>query len=109
MLERYECTPQGGPLSLLLANMMLDEVDKVLEKDGHCFTRYADDCNVYVRSRPAYKRELTLLRRCYVKLQLKVNEAKSAVTRVTGRKFPGYSFWFAKNGVKSNVAKSNGY
>jgi RNA-directed DNA polymerase len=104
VLERYQGTPQGGPLSPLLANVLLDEVDKVLEKHGHCFARYADDCNVYVRSRKAGERVMALLRRCYAKLRLKVNEAKSSVAGVTGRKFLGYSFWFAKEGVKRKVA-----
>ena len=104
VLERYQGTPQGGPLSPLLANVMLDEVDKVLEKHGHCFARYADDCNVYVRSRKAGERVMVLLRKSYAKLRLKVNEAKSAVASVKGRKFLGYSFWFAKEGVKRRVA-----
>jgi RNA-directed DNA polymerase len=104
VLERFQGTPQGGPLSPLLANVMLDEVDKVLEKHGHCFARYADDCNVYVRSRKAGERVMALLRRCYAKLRLKVNETKSAVASVTGRKFLGYSFWFANEGVKRKVA-----
>lgn len=104
VLERYQGTPQGGPLSPLLANVMLDEVDKVLEKHGHCFARYADDCNVYVRSRKAGERVMALLRKCYGKLRLKVNEAKSAVASVAGRKFLGYSFWFAKESVKRGVA-----
>ena len=104
VLERYQGTPQGGPLSPLLANVMLDEVDKVLEKHGHCFARYADDCNVYVRSRKAGERVMALLHKCYGKLRLKVNEAKSAVASVKGRKFLGYSFWFAKDGVKRRVA-----
>ena len=104
VLERYQGTPQGGPLSPLLANVMLDEVDKVLEEHGHCFARYADDCNVYVRSRKAGERVMALLRRCYARLRLKVNEAKSAVASVKGRKFLGYSFWFAKEGVKRRVA-----
>ena len=104
VLARYQGTPQGGPLSPLLANVMLDEVDQVLEKHGHCFARYADDCNVYVRSRKAGERVMTLLRKCYGKLRLKVNEAKSAVASVKGRKFLGYSFWFAKEGVKRRVA-----
>ena len=104
VLERYQGTPQGGPLSPLLANVLLDEVDKVLEKRGHCFARYADDCNVYVRSRKAGERVMALLRKCYAKLRLKVNEAKSAVASVKGRKFLGYSFWFAKEGVKRKVA-----
>ncbi len=102
--ERYEGTPQGGPLSPLLANVLLDEVDKELERHGHCFARYADDCNVYVRSPKAGERVMALLRRCYAKLRLKVNETKSAVARVTGRKFLGYSFWFAKGEVKRKVA-----
>jgi group II intron reverse transcriptase/maturase len=104
VLERYQGTPQGGPLSPLLANVMLDEVDKILEKHGHCFARYADDCNVYVRSRKAGERVMALLRKCYGKLRLKVNEAKSAVASVKGRKFLGYSFWFAKEDVKRRVA-----
>ena len=104
VLERYQGTPQGGPLSPLLANVMLDEVDKVLEQHGHCFARYADDCNVYVRSQKAGERVMALLRRCYAKLRLKVNETKSAVAGVRGRKFLGYSFWFAKEGVKRKVA-----
>jgi len=104
VLERYQGTPQGGPLSPLLANVLLDDVDKVLEKHGHCFARYADDCNVYVRSRKAGERVMALLRRCYAKLRLKVNETKSAVASVTGRKFLGYSFWFGKEGVKRRVA-----
>lgn len=103
--ERYQGTPQGGPLSPLLANVLLDEVDKELERRGHCFVRYADDCNVYVRSRKAGERVMTLLRRCYGKLRLTVNETKSAVAGVMGRKFLGYSFWFAAKGeVRRKVA-----
>lgn len=104
VLERYQGTPQGGPLSPLLANVLLDEVDKELERRGHCFARYADDCNVYVCSRRAGERVMALLRRCYAKLRLKVNETKSAVAGVSGRKFLGYGFWFAKDGVKRKVA-----
>ena len=85
VLERHQGTPQGGPLSPLLANVMLDEVDKGLERHGHCFARYADDCNVYVRSHKAGERVMALLRKCYGKLRLKVNEAKSAVASVSGR------------------------
>jgi group II intron reverse transcriptase/maturase len=102
--ERQQGTPQGGPLSPLLANVLLDEVDKELEQRGHFFCRYADDCNVYVRSRKAGERVMALLRRCYAKLRLTVNEAKSAVASVMGRKFLGYGFWFAKDGVKRKVA-----
>ena len=98
-------TPQGGPLSPLLANVLLDEVDKELERRGHLFVRYADDANVYVRSRRAGKRVMALLRRLYGRLRLKVNEAKSAVASVFRRKFLGYSFWVAPGGViKRRVA-----
>ncbi|MFA5595875.1 MAG: group II intron reverse transcriptase/maturase [Trueperaceae bacterium] len=105
-IERYEGTPQGGPLSPLLANVLLDEVDKELERRGHCFARYADDCNVYVRSRRAGERVMALLRRLYARLRLKVNETKSAVVSVfANRKFLGYSFWVAPKGlVKRKVA-----
>jgi RNA-directed DNA polymerase len=103
--QRYQGTPQGGPLSPLLANVLLDEVDKELERRGHCFARYADDCNVYVRSRKAGERAMNLLRRMYARLHLTVNEAKSAVGSVFGRKFLGYSLWAsAKGEVKRKVA-----
>lgn len=102
---RDEGTPQGGPLSPLLANVMLDEVDKELERRGHCFARYADDANVYVRSVRAGERVMALLRKCYAKLHLVVNESKSAVASVFGRKFLGYSLWVAPGGeVKRKVA-----
>jgi RNA-directed DNA polymerase len=90
VIERKEGTPQGGPLSPLLANVLLDEVDKELERRGHRFARYADDCNVYVRSQRAGERVLRSLKRLYAKLSLKVNEAKTAVGSVFGRKFLGY-------------------
>ena len=93
--ERHEGTPQGGPLSPLLANVLLDEVDKELEKRGHAFVRYADDCNVYVRSKRAGIRVMQTLRRLYERLRLRVNELKSAVARVWDRKFLGYAFWVA--------------
>ena len=103
--QRRIGTPQGGPLSPLLANVLLDEVDKELERRGHCFVRYADDANVYVRSRRAGERVMALLRRLYGKLRLTVNETKSAVHSVLGRKFLGYSFWVAPGGViKRKVA-----
>jgi len=106
VMERHEGTPQGGPLSPLLANVLLDEVDKELEKRGHAFVRYADDGNVYVRSRRAGERVMALLRRLYGGLRLRVNESKSAVARVWGRKFLGFSFWVAPGGtVKARVAK----
>ena len=80
-------------------------MDKELERRGHCFARYADDANVYVRSVQAGERVMALLRRCYAKLHLVVNEGKSAVGSVFGRKFLGYSLWVARGGeVKRKVA-----
>jgi len=96
VMERYEGTPQGGPLSPLLANVLLDEVDKELEKRGLCFVRYADDCNVYVKSRRAADDAMQTLRRLYAGLRLRINETKSAVARPWDRRFLGYSFWVAK-------------
>ncbi len=95
VMERHEGTPQGGPLSPLLANVLLDEVDKELEKRGHAFVRYADDGNVYVRSRRAGERVMVLLSRLYDRLRLRINAAKSAVARAWKRKFLGFSFWVA--------------
>lgn len=106
VIERYEGTPQGGPLSPLLANVLLDEVDKALERRGHTFVRYADDCNVYVRSERAGTRVMAWLRRLYAKLRLRVNETKSAVARVWGRKFLGFTFWWGPRGEgRVSVAK----
>lgn len=105
VMDREEGTPQGGPLSPLMANVLLDEVDKELEKRGHAFARYADDCNVYVQSERAGKRVMEALKHLYAGLRLKVNESKSAVARVWTRKFLGYCFWVAKGGeVKMRVA-----
>lgn len=98
VMERYEGTPQGGPISPLLANVLLDEVDRALEKRGHQFVRYADDCNVYVRSQKAGERVLDGLRKLYIRLHLKVNEAKTAVAPVFGRKFLGYCLWQTRRG-----------
>jgi RNA-directed DNA polymerase len=105
VVGRSEGTPQGGPLSPLLANVLLDEVDKALEQRGHRFARYADDCNVYVRSQRAGERVLCSLRCLYAKLHLTVNEAKTAVGPVFGRKFLGFSLrrW-SGNTVKVAVA-----
>jgi group II intron reverse transcriptase/maturase len=104
-VQRHEGTPQGGPLSPLLANVLLDEVDQELEQRGHAFVRYADDCNVYVRSKRAGERVMGLLRRLYCGLRLRVNEAKSAVDRVWNRKFLSYSMWVAPGRVvKRRVA-----
>ncbi|NBA94220.1 group II intron reverse transcriptase/maturase [Pseudomonas sp. R5(2019)] len=100
-IEKSRCgTPQGSPLSPLLANVLLDEVDRELERRGHCFVRYADDANVYVRSQKAGQRVMALLRRLYEKLHLSVNESKSAVASAFGRKFLGYELWSARGEVK---------
>ncbi|MGH2907568.1 MAG: group II intron reverse transcriptase/maturase [Solirubrobacterales bacterium] len=105
VMERHEGTPQGGPLSPLLANVLLDDVDKELEQRGHRFARYADDCNVYVQSRRAGEDVLALLRVLYAKLRLRINEAKSAVALAWDRKFLGYSFAVARDGtVRYRVA-----
>ena len=105
VMERYEGTPQGGPLSPLLANVLLDEVDKELEKRGLSFVRYADDLNVYVGSKRAGADAMETLKRLYGRLRLRINEAKSAVDRPWNRKFLGYSFWVAKGReVKRKVA-----
>ncbi len=91
VVERYEGTPQGGPLSPLLANLLLDEVDKELERRGHRFCRYADDLNVYVRSKAAGERVMASVTRFVEKrLRLRVNRTKSAVAHVSERKFLGY-------------------
>ena len=88
-----EGTPQGGPLSPLLSNLVLDELDRELERRGHRFVRYADDCNIYVRSKRAGQRVMESISRFITqKLRLKVNEAKSAVARPQERKFLGFSF-----------------
>jgi RNA-directed DNA polymerase len=88
-----EGTPQGGPLSPLLSNLVLDELDRELERRGHRFVRYADDCNIYVRSEQAGQRVMESVKRFISKrLKLKVNEQKSAVARPQVRKFLGFSF-----------------
>jgi group II intron reverse transcriptase/maturase len=97
--ERKEETPQGSPLSPLLANLLLDEVDKELEKRGLAFCRYADDCNVYVSSSRAGHDAMASLRKLYGRLQLSINDTKSAVARPWERKFLGYSFHARANGT----------
>ncbi len=88
-----EGTPQGGPLSPLLSNIVLDELDRELERRGHRFVRYADDSNIYVRSRRAGERVMTSIKKFITRqLKLKVNEQKSAVARPRERKFLGFSF-----------------
>jgi RNA-directed DNA polymerase len=99
VIERHEGTPQGGPLSPLLANVLLDEVDKELERRGHTFVRYADDLNVYVRSQRAGERVMASLCKLFGKLKLRINENKSKVTRAIKAEFLGFSFWIAKGRV----------
>jgi len=106
VLETGEGTAQGGPLSPLLANIMLDDLDKELERRGHRFVRYADDCNIYVGSRRAGERVMKSVRRFLEEgLRLRVNEQKSAVDRPWRRKFLGFSFLLRKGQVLVRVAK----
>ena len=104
VVEMEEGCPQGGPLSPLLSNIMLDELDKELEKRGHRFCRYADDCNIYVRSQRAGERVMQGITE-YLEgvLKLKVNRKKSAVDRPWRRKFLGFSFYRKKGGVGIRV------
>lgn len=105
VMERHEGTPQGGPLSPLLANVLLDEVDKELEKRGHEFVRYADDLRVFVGSKRSGDRVMNSLIKLFDKLRLRVNKTKSAVDRVWRRPFLGFSFWMApRRRVKMRVA-----
>jgi RNA-directed DNA polymerase len=93
--QRVQGTPQGGPLSPLLSNILLDDLDKELERRGHAFCRYADDCNIYVQSRQAGERVLASLTKfLHNRLKLRVNPDKSAVDRPWNRKFLGYSMTF---------------
>jgi len=99
-----EGTPQGGPLSPLLSNIMLDEVDKELERRGHRFCRFADDCNIYVKSKKAGIRVMESMTRLLEgKLKLKVNKEKSNVDLVTRRKFLGFSFYFDRLGAQVRI------
>ena len=107
-VKNEEGTPQGGPLSPLLANIMLDELDKELESRGHKFCRYADDCNIYVGSMKAGARVMGSITR-YIEgvLKLKVNRKKSAVDRPGRRKFLGFSFYVTKGKARNFIhAKS---
>lgn len=102
-----EGTPQGGPLSPLLSNIVLDELDKELEARGHKFVRYADDCNIYVKSKRAGERTMASIQRFIEgKLRLKVNEKKSAVDRPWRRKFLGFSFTSSRK-PKVRIAKQS--
>src|SRR4030088_1538724 len=88
-----EGTPEGAPLAPLLSNLVLDELDRELEARGHRFVRYADDCNIYVRSERAGQRVMESVKRFITsKLKLQVNESKSAVAKPQQRKFLGFSF-----------------
>ena len=102
--ERHEGTPQGGPLSPLLANVLLDDVDKELERRGLHFVRYADDCNVYVQSKRAAERVMEGLVGLYANLKLRINVAKSAVAPVWERSLLGFSFFRASTIVKCRVS-----
>lgn len=104
VVKSEEGAPQGGPLSPLLSNILLDELDKELERRGHKFCRYADDANIYVKSRRAGERVLkSITKYLDQKLKLKVNTEKSAVSSPTKRKFLGYSFYYGKGGIKFRV------
>lgn len=104
VVESGDGCPQGGPLSPLLSNIMLDELDKELERRGHKFCRYADDCNIYVKSRKAAERTMRSVTALLEgSLKLKVNREKSAVDRPWKRKFLGFSFYPAKKGVRIRV------
>lgn len=104
-IARYEGTPQGGPLSPLLSNLLLNEVDWELEKRGIAFCRFADDCNVYVRSQRAAERAMQTMTKLMGNLKLKINPTKSAVAKVQDRKFLGYQLWIGpKRSVKRRVA-----
>jgi len=99
-----EGTPQGGPLSPLLSNIMLDDLDKELERRGHSFARYADDCNIYVKTERAGQRVMESVKHFLTKrLKLKVNEKKSAVGRPQERKFLSFSFTWGKE-LKRRIA-----
>ena len=100
VMETAEGMPQGGPISPLLANILLDDLDKELEKRGHKFVRYADDCNIYVKSKRAGERVMASIRNfLQERLKLKINEQKSAVDRPWKLKYLGFSMYKNKAGV----------
>lgn len=103
-LSRNEGTPQGGPLSPLLANILLDDIDKALERSGCCFVRYADDMNVYVKSVRAGERVMGRLRELVTSLHLQVNEDKSAVADVKTRKFLGFTITHGRSWARATVS-----
>ena len=105
VMETEEGTPQGGPLSPLLSNIMLNDLDRELEERGHKFVRYADDCNIYVKTERAGERVLKSVKQYLEKkLKLKVNPKKSKVERATRAKFLGFSFWKRKGEVFIRLA-----
>lgn len=105
VMDTEEGTPQGGPLSPLLSNILLDDLDKELEKRGHKFVRYADDCNIYVKTQRAGERVMESVKAFLEKrLKLKVNPKKSKVDRATRVKFLGFSFYKRKGEVLIRVA-----
>ena len=105
VMETEEGTPQGGPLSPLLSNIMLTDLDRELEERGHKFVRYADDCNIYVKTERAGERVLKSVKQYLEKkLKLKVNPKKSKVERATRAKFLGFSFWKRKGEVFIRLA-----
>jgi RNA-directed DNA polymerase len=100
-----EGVPQGGPLSPLVSNIVLDELDKEMEARGHKFVRYADDCNIYVRSERAGQRVMRSVSDFITRrLKLKVNDTKSAVARPHDRKFLGFSFTAGKRPQRRKIA-----
>ena len=102
---RREGTPQGGPLSPLLSNILLTDWDRELERRGHRFCRYADDCNIYVKREKAGARVLESVTQYLEKtLKLRVNREKSGVGRATKRKFLGYTMYRRKEKVHLKVA-----
>jgi RNA-directed DNA polymerase len=106
VMETEEGTPQGGPLSPLLSNIMLDDLDKELEKRGHKFVRYADDCNIYVKTQRAGERVMESVKGFLEKkLKLKVNPKKSKMDRANRVKFLGFSFYKYKGEIRIRVAK----
>ncbi len=108
VVRTEEGTPQGGPLSPLLSNILLDDLDKELEKRGHQFVRYADDCNIYVRSRRAGERVMESVGGFLEKkLKLKINRKKSKVDRAQQVKFLGFSFYKRKGKVLIRVARES--
>jgi RNA-directed DNA polymerase len=105
VMDTEEGTPQGGPLSPLLSNIMLNDLDRELEKRGHKFVRYADDCNIYVKTERAGERVLKSVKQYLEKkLKLKVNPKKSKVERATRAKFLGFSFWKRKGEIYLRLA-----